>query len=112
MKRLAVAILGLLTALPTAYAIVFVLYVLSLEPGVKPPPFPLGDAVDWHLLAMVLSGALLVFYIVATFANRRVPRNRRVLWVLALFFGSVITSPLFWYLYFWRGNQGHGAQAL
>jgi len=112
MKRLAVALLGLITALPTAYAIVFVVHVLSLQPGVQPPPFPLGDAVNWHLAAMVLSIILMVFYVAATFILERVPRNRRPIWVIALLGVSFITCPLFWYMYFWRGTQAHGVKAL
>lgn len=112
MPRWAAMIIGAITALPVAYAVVFIAHVLSLQPGVQPPPFPLGGGLDWHLAAMVLSTALLLFYSVATFTLRSVPKGKRGLWVLAFLVGSVVAFPLFWYLYIWPRNQAHDAQAL
>ena len=113
MPRWAATILGVLTALPIAYAAIFVLHVLRLQPGVQPPPFPLGGAVDWHLAAMALSGVLLVVYLIATFTLRQVPKGKRAFWAMAHFlFGTFIAFPLFWYLYIWRSSQPNDAQAL
>jgi hypothetical protein len=96
MPRWAAILLGLLTALPIAYAGVFVAYVVSLQAGVQPPPFPLGETVDWHLAAMALSGVLLVVYLIATFTLPQVPKSKRMFWAVAhFFFGSFIAFRSF-----------------
>ena len=112
MPRWAATALGVITALPIAYAAVFIAHVLSLQPRVQPPPFPLGNGIDWHVVAMVLTTVLFVFYVVATFTLQAVPRNKRTLWVLALFIGSILAFPFFWYLYVWRRIEQNDAQAL
>lgn len=112
MPQWAGGVLGVLTALPIAYAAVFLVHVLRLQPGVQPPPFPLGEAVDWHLAAMALSGVLLVVYLIATFTLQQVPKGKRALWAVAhFFFGTFIAFPLFWYLYIWRRSQSNDSQA-
>ncbi len=112
MPRWAAIMIGVITALPIAYAVLFIAHVLSLQPGVQPPPFPLGGGIDWHLSVMALTAVLFFFYLAATFMLRGVPKNKRGLWVLAFFFGSFLAFPFFWYLYVWPRNQAHDAKAL
>ena len=112
MPRWVAIAVGAVTALPILYAVVFIAHVLSLQPGVQPPPLPLGGGIDWHLLVMALTTVLLVFYLVATFALRSVPRGARAVWVVALIFGNVLAFPFFWYLYFWQTSPGRDGQAL
>jgi hypothetical protein len=113
MPRWAATLLGLLTALPIGYVGVFVAHVLSIQPGVQPPPFPLAETVDWHLAAMALSCVLLMIYLIATFTLRQVPKSKRMFWAIAhLLFGSFIAFPVFWYLYIWRRGQPNDSQPL
>lgn len=103
-------LLGLVTVWPFAYLILFFLTIFSLiffvgaEPGTGPPPaialiFPL------HILTMLFSMALIVFYIVNVFKNDRVEKDKKVLWAVVLFMGSAIAMPIYWYLYIWKEAQ-------
>src|SRR3989442_571149 len=55
-----------------------------------------------HLLTMLLIMGLTVFYIVNVFRNDRVNKDMKVLWAVVLFMGSMIATPIYWYLYIWR----------
>jgi uncharacterized membrane protein len=105
MHRLPAVFLGVLSTLPLMYALLFIFDALSLEPGVNPTPWPLAEQVDWHLVAMILSGALFFLYVAMTYLSTRVPRKMRIAWTLALFFGSVFVFPFFWYFYIWQPNS-------
>jgi hypothetical protein len=53
--------------------------------------------------AVVLGGWLLVAsYVVYVFKSRHVPRDKRALWAAVLFFGNMVSMPIFWFLYVWR----------
>lgn len=106
MSRPLAIILGVLTALPIAYIVIFVAFVLTLTPGVQPPPFPLGESVDWHIVAMILTTVLLLFYLVAALTLPHV--RKRALWAIAFFLGSALVFPFFWYLYIWRTRVPDG----
>ncbi|MBZ0090393.1 MAG: hypothetical protein K8H90_08460 [Thermoanaerobaculia bacterium] len=55
-----------------------------------------------HLGTMLLSIAFLVFYVVHAFKNQRLTQDKRVLWVILLFFGSFIAAIVYWANYIWR----------
>lgn len=97
------AILGLISALPLLYGMAFVIDVLSLPAGINPPS-PLGG-VDWHLLAMVLTTILLIWYLRSLFTSSKFSSQKRILWAIALFLGSIFIFPIFWYLYVWKERR-------
>ncbi len=41
-------------------------------------------------------------YIVHAYRTDLVPADKKVLWVVILFFGNFIAIPVYWYLYMWR----------
>ena len=55
-----------------------------------------------HLLTMLLMFVLMTVYIVHAFRTDLVPNDKKVLWVVILFFGNVVAFPIYWYLYMWR----------
>ena len=59
-----------------------------------------------HILTTLWSFALLAIYFRLLFKSDRVPKDKKTLWALALFFGNVIAMPVFWYLYVWRDPAG------
>jgi hypothetical protein len=75
------------TAVPALFAYVFVL----------------------HLLTMLLIFVLMTIYIVHVFRTDLIPNDKKVLWVVVIFFGSFIAMPIYWYLYMWR-PLGAGAE--
>jgi hypothetical protein len=54
-----------------------------------------------HLLTMLLMFILMAVYIVHAFRTDLVPADKKVLWVVVLFFGSVVAFPIYWYFYMW-----------
>jgi hypothetical protein len=51
---------------------------------------------------MFIMIGLLVFYIVHLFKNPAIAGDRRALWAVVLFLGSIIAMPVYWFLYIWR----------
>ena len=50
---------------------------------------------------LVLLGGFMIWAAVSP----RVPRGRKKFWQYALLFGSLVTMPIFWYLYVWRTTR-------
>ena len=55
-----------------------------------------------HLLTMLLTIGLMIFYVVNVFRNEQVKKDAKVLWAVVLFMGGIIAMPVYWYLYIWR----------
>jgi hypothetical protein len=55
-----------------------------------------------HLFTMLWIMALTVFYMVNVFKNDRVEKDKKVLWAVVIFMGSMIAMPIYWYLYIWK----------
>ena len=86
------------------------IFFVRAEPGTGPPPmialiFPL------HILTMLIIAALTAFYIVNVFRNERVDKDKKVLWAVVLFMGSVMAMPVYWYLYIWKEGLPAAATA-
>ena len=52
-----------------------------------------------HLFTMILMFALTAVYVVHAFRSDEVAQDRRVLWVIILFFGSMFAFPIYWWFY-------------
>ena len=108
MKKPTKILLAIATAWPVFYMVLFFAFVLSavfLADGSEEGGpiasmfliiFPL------HILTMLLIMGLTVFYIVNVFRNERVDKDKKALWAIVLFMGSMIAFPIYWYLYIWR----------
>jgi hypothetical protein len=59
-----------------------------------------------HLGVMLLMFALITFYIVFLFKTDRVKTEMKAVWAVAIFMGSVIAMPIFWFLYIWPSHDG------
>ncbi len=103
-------VIGIATILPTIYLVVFVGFFVAtfltlFRGGTSPEGAPLFShfAVFFvlHLIMMLWMIGLAIFYIVNVFRNERVQENRKVLWAVVIFFGSMIAMPIYWYLYVW-----------
>jgi hypothetical protein len=107
MKKPTKVLLGLATLWPFVYLILFFVVIFSTivfvpgsgEPG--PPPL-IALILLLHLFTMLAGIALIVFYILNVFRNGRVDRDKKALWAVVLFMGSMIAMPIYWYLYIWR----------
>jgi hypothetical protein len=52
-----------------------------------------------HLLTMLLMFALTAVYIVHAFRTDQLAQDKRLLWVVVLFFGSMFAFPIYWWFY-------------
>ena len=78
---------------------------VSAEPTLFKYIFPL------HCLTMLLMFALLGVYVFHAYKSDRIPNDKRVLWVVILFFGNMIAFPVYWYLYMWSDVQAASTPA-
>jgi hypothetical protein len=105
-RPLAIAI-AFVTVLPAAYMALFFASVFA-EVGAErtTDTMPIFGSFETmmvlHLSTMLLSVAILVFYLVHAFRNQQLAQDKRVLWVILLFFGSFIAAIIYWFLYIWR----------
>ena len=95
---------GVLTALPLAYVAYFLVAVAALaaDSSFIPPTSHLGLA---HIGFSGLVIILVSGYVAHLFSNDLVPNEKRWLWAIVLFCGSIVAMPVYWYLYVWRDGR-------
>ena len=55
-----------------------------------------------HVFTMLEMFILIAFYIIHLFKNDRIPNDKKALWAIVIFCGSLIAMPVYWYLYIWK----------
>lgn len=102
-------LLGVLTVWPLAYMVLFMSFVLTMIMTAHPgrgqrsgPPGWMPALFIAHLGTMLLILGLTVFYAAHAYRSRRVPENRRVLWVMLNVIGSFVAQIIYWYVFIWR----------
>jgi hypothetical protein len=119
MKKSTKIWLGIATIWPIVYMFLFFLVIFSvfimaaLNPGAHAPVdnspasilFPIGFMGFFvlHMLTIVGTLALTVFYIIRVIKTEQLDQNMKIMWLLLLFFMGMLAQPVFWYLYIWRG---------
>ena len=108
MKKIGAIILALITLEPILYLILFFTFIiktfmsfgnnldLDKEPGIVQILFPL------HFLTMLILFGLLIFYVVNVFRNALIESDKKVLWLIVIFFGNIIAMPVYWYIHIWK----------
>jgi hypothetical protein len=118
MKKSTKIWLGIATIWPIVYLVLFFVVIFSvviiagLNPGthvpVGNPPasifFPVGFMAIFvlHMLTIMGTLALTVFYIIRVIKTERLDQNMKIMWMLLLFFMGMLAQPVFWYLHIWR----------
>lgn len=102
-------LLGILTAWPLAYALIFMaaaMVMVALTAGGRPlrapgaePPLWLTLLLVLHVGTMLLWLGLTVFYAVHALRSPRMPGSQRVLWVLLVVVGAFFAQLVYWYLF-------------
>jgi hypothetical protein len=113
MKKASLVLLGFITVLPLA-SIFLLTYAVAEGRDLVHKFFP--NFLELHrnslfikywLLIFIFSVAivmlcLLIFYEMNLLRNSQLTRVQRKNWALLLFFGNIVTMPVFWYLYIWK----------
>jgi len=120
MRRQNKILLGVLAFFPLGYIVFFVAAVLlfaltmvgtlavasttpSGEPDVNPFVIlgPFLALFGLHLLAMLITVAQLIVYLILVLRNQLLADNERIFWALAILFAGAFASPAYWYLKVW-----------
>ena len=108
--RTVAVVVGLLTVWPLLFVVLCVAAVVGLFAGAALA----GDAgsdpaaaffvpvmMAGALATMLVSLALLVFYVVHVVMNPTLTTELRVVWAVLIFMAGFIAMPIYWYLYVW-----------
>jgi hypothetical protein len=93
-------LLGVVTAIPAAWMVVWLGYFAYgfLSEG----PWPAFDAMFVGMAAVVfLALALAVFYARHAWRNERLTEEERTLWAVLVVALTAVTQPAYWYLHIW-----------
>jgi glucan phosphoethanolaminetransferase (alkaline phosphatase superfamily) len=109
--------LGLISIWPLAWCILFYgvfgnVGMILAFPGssVSPEMMAFGTILLLvHLATIVVVIALMVLYIREIVTRDWASRSGKALWIVLLVVGSVLTLPVYWYLYVWR-ERGHNPE--
>jgi hypothetical protein len=112
MHREQKVLLGAATLWPGIYSVTYLLFwlwlVLSSLIG-RPPRVDLRPVLAlFFVLDLLAKGsvvALLGYYVPHLFRTDRVPADHKALWGVVLLLGSVVSMPVYWYLYIWQGPE-------
>lgn len=95
----------IVTVLPVVYFAVFFVSFFS-DSATGTTELPLFGSFDTlltlHLLTALLLVAIPVFYVTHAFNNKRLPSDKRLLWVIVLIFGSSLSALAYWFHYIWK----------
>lgn len=108
-RRFGKIVLAVLSVIPILYMLFFMGFILTTIAASFTDNGRHRTAFDFfpillimHFTVMLLSVALIAFYIVYLFKTDRVERDKKALWAISLFMGGPIAMPVFWYLNVWR----------
>ncbi|HBF13034.1 MAG TPA: hypothetical protein DDW49_06560 [Deltaproteobacteria bacterium] len=114
MKKSTKLIVGFLNLCPLLYFLLFMgivvyFFMVSISQGV--PTFSedfLGISrklIILHMLIMLEIFFMIIFYIFHLFRNEFVTNDQKLVWLVALILGSVLSMPVYWYLYIWEKTK-------
>jgi hypothetical protein len=105
-KKRTVVVLGIFTAWPIVYMAlfmgIFVRAFVSIASGAPGPSGLFKIIMPLHMFTSLEIMVLIVVYIVILFKTNVVAKDKKALWAVVLFLGSIISMPVFWYLYLWK----------
>jgi hypothetical protein len=106
-------LLGVATAWPLAYLVMFTrtLLEVALSGFVPPPELVSGSLAEVAALFAVHLGTLFLivtlgaWYVKDAFRSPRVPEGRRIAWVVLNVVGGFLAQLPYWYLFVWRDPE-------
>jgi hypothetical protein len=108
--------LGIATLWPLVFMFLFFGFMYYLLLGGMGRPESGGGMRSGMIAIIVLHGitmlwdlVLLIIFIYNVFNNDRVDKDKKTLWAVVLFLGSIISMPIYWYLYIWPEKKFAGS---
>lgn len=113
-------ILGVLTFIPLLFAISFLIFIVinffsvffSQEPAMPMMLFSyLGHIIPYVFPVVLLSLGLFVFYIVHIVQNPVIDTEKRILWIVVVFFAYGVALPTYWFIHIWKNKPAKDKKA-
>lgn len=110
MNKFLKILLALVTVWPLFYVVLFMVYFVSpFDSQLFGLPF-FSIILPLHLLTMLVIAALLTFYMVNLFRNKRIDSNTKGIWAIVMVMGTLGALPVYWYLYIWKDEPVTSSQ--
>jgi hypothetical protein len=95
MKRFFHLIIGPISLIPLFFTIVFIINLFS---------FPdlwisMETMFVWLLYVVLIMIGVISYFVVHIFHTTKIRSDKKTLWTILLFFGHVVTMPVYWYLF-------------
>lgn len=108
-RRLKILI-GIATGWPIIWIFAFLFFFFGIIFGIDGPGsepsgwffFGFFSFIIVHLVTVVLTLALTVFYIIHAVKNEKLESNMRIVWILMFFFFGMVAEPIYWYFQIWK----------
>lgn len=104
--------LGFLTIWPWIYIPCFMILVFSMVffgqgmmESSDGPPILMLLIFPIHFLTIFSIFLLMGFYVYHVIKNKSIDDDKRLVWILALFFGNMIVMPVYFYLNIWKESE-------
>ena len=116
MKKWAKILLGVATLWPILYMFIFFTFIFTMvffmpnQAAGEAPPALFFIIFPLHFLTIFWIFGLTIFYILNIFKNDLVDKEKKALWAVVIFFGSMFAMPVYWYLYIWRDSAVDGSR--
>lgn len=93
--------IGTLTLLPWVTMAIFFVFVLGTIQGGGHDPELFKMVMGLHFAGVLSSLAMIVFYVVHVlrYNERIVEQNTKLLWALMIFFGNIMATPIYFWMY-------------
>ena len=100
-------ILGLFSALPSIYTFVVMLSVgCFIEYFGCVIYYLLPLLLFFHLIAMLMTFALVIYYVIMAARCDKLSNSRRILWISSLLIFNVFTLPFAYYFFIFKSQEG------
>lgn len=95
-------VLAAFTVWPIVYLISFMALIAYMTLFMRGEPHSfLAFIIVVHLLTMLETVALVVYYLAHVFREPAVPPDKKALWAVVIFFGNALAMPVYWWLFVW-----------
>jgi len=108
-------IVGILSFLPLAYLIIFIILMFALAGSiVSNPDSDLSPSTEtlvtilaylFFPISILMLSLIFNFIYYYVFRGDRVPKDIRIQWAILLIFINVFALPFFWYKYVWKNDE-------
>lgn len=113
MKRWQKVLLGVVTHWPPLYMILFFGFIIWMithagnthqAPDAGPPAAFMAVMVI-HILTILLMFALAAIYLIILFKSHSFPQEKKILWMLLIFFFGIFSMPVFFWVHVWPRDE-------